>query len=72
MIEGTSSIIRFLKTSRVEMCPLKIHIYKYSAIKDNTAKISIGETGVEDLCIVKIGFSNRCIAKVSQLDGAIR
>jgi hypothetical protein len=50
------------------MCPLKIHIYKYGAIKDNTAKISIGETGVLDLCIVKIGFSKRSIAKVSQLD----
>lgn len=54
------------------MCTLKIHIFKSSAIKDNTAEVSIGEIGVEDLCVVKIGFSQRCIAKVSQLDGAIR
>ena len=71
-IEGTSPAIRILETFRVEICTLKIHIFKSSAIKDNTAEVSIGEIGVEDLCVVKIGFSQRCIAKVSQLDGAIR
>jgi hypothetical protein len=53
------------------MGTLKIHIFKSIAIKDNSAEVSSGEIGVEDLCVVKIGFSQPCLAKVSQLDGAI-
>jgi hypothetical protein len=54
------------------MCTLKIHIFQSNAIKENSAEVRIGEIGVENLCVVKIGFSQRCIAKVSQLDGTIR
>jgi hypothetical protein len=71
-IEGPSPDIGLPETFRVEMCILKIHILQSGAIKDNSLEMSIAEIGVEDLGLVKICFLQRCIAKVSQLDGAIR
>ena len=53
------------------MSTLKINIFKSGLTKNYSAGMSIREISVEDLCVVKIGFSQRCFAKVSQLDGAI-
>ena len=70
--KGPLPDIGLLETFRVEICILKIHILQSGAIKDNSVEASIAEIGVEDLGVVEIGFLQCCIAKISQLDGAIR
>ena len=51
---------------------MEIHVFKYRVIKFNITEVSICEIRIENLSVVKIDLSQRCIAKVSQLDGAVR
>lgn len=64
-IEGPSPEIGFPETIRGEMCILEIHILQSGATKDNSVEARIAEIGVENLGVVKIGFMQGCIAKVS-------